>query len=78
MLALKVREHFPCLCPTGTLDTSSPSQQGTSPSAEGGAEEGTSAGRVSGGVWADQPMAAGIPCERGLVPLPRGAREVSL
>lgn len=26
----------------------------------------------------NQPMAAGIPCERGLVPLPRGAWEVPL
>lgn len=53
LLALKVREHFSCLSSLGTLDTSPPSQQSTSPSAKGGAEEGTSAGRVSGGVWAD-------------------------
>lgn len=50
LLTLKVGDHFSCLHPMGTLHQGSPRQQGPSPSAEGGAEEGTSAGRVSAGV----------------------------
>ena len=38
----------------------------------------TSAERGPGGVWADRPRAAGTPWERGLLPLPRGAQEMSL